>query len=224
MKVNKEGYSIILAASVIALILEVAAFVVVPQIGLPIWSLWIISALMLFCVVSVAYFFREPPRPATAVDGVVFAPADGKVVAVEEVDENEYLGCRCTQVSIFMSITNVHINWYPVAGRITYTNHHEGDFLVAWHPKSSLRNERTTTAVDTGHEIVVFTQVAGYVARRVVNYSRVGQLVEQNTKCGFIKFGSRVDLFLPLDSDIQVSLGDKVTGTRTVIAKLKRGE
>ena len=154
--------------------------------------------------------------------GAVFSPADGKIVALEEVDENEYFQGKRIVVSVFMSIWNVHINWFPVAGRIDYFRHHHGLFLVAWHPKSSEDNERTTTVVDMGGEKIMFRQIAGLVARRIVSYARVGHQVEQNTQCGFIKFGSRVDIFLPLDADIRVKLGDKVVGTQTLIARLNQ--
>ena len=124
-------------------------------------------------------------------------------------------------VSIFMSITNVHANWYPVGGEIVYRNNHLGRFFVAWHPKSSEENERTTTVVDTGHERILFRQIAGLVARRIVNYAKVGERAEQNAKYGFIKFGSRVDVYLPIGTEVCVKMGQTTTGDQTVIAKLK---
>ena len=154
-------------------------------------------------------------------DSLVFCPCDGKVVVCEDVEETEFLGRRCMQVSIFMSLTNIHVNWYPVSGRIEYFRHHNGRFMVAWHPKSSDENEHTATAISTPRGTIVFRQVAGLVAQRIVSYAVEGQTAEQNTKCGFIKFGSRVDLFLPLDCEILVSLGQKVTGSQTPIARLK---
>ena len=120
-----------------------------------------------------------------------------------------------------MSIWNVHINWFPVAGTVEYFRHHHGRFLVAWHPKSSEDNERTTTVVDMGGQKVMFRQIAGLVARRIVSYARVGEPVTQNSQCGFIKFGSRVDIYLPVDADVRVRLGDKVTGSQSCIARLK---
>ena len=127
-------------------------------------------------------------------------------------------------VSVFMSIWNVHVNWFPVSGTVDYFRHHHGMFMVAWHPKSSEDNERTTTVIDMGGQKILFRQIAGLVARRIVSYARVGGRAEQNTQCGFIKFGSRVDLFLPTDADVQVRLGDKVVGTQTLIARLKKKE
>ena len=173
--------------------------------------------------VCVALFFREPTRREYRSDpDTVFSSADGKVVVIEEVFEGEYLKERCLQLSVFMSITNVHANWYPVGGEIVYRNNHLGRFFVAWHPKSSEENERTTTVVDTGHERILFRQIAGLVARRIVNYAKVGERAEQNAKYGFIKFGSRIDIFLPLDCEVLVGLGDRVRGGQTPLAKLHR--
>ena len=164
------------------------------------------------------------PKPvAAAVAGRrsrVFA--GGRNDRREEVEEKEYFKDNRIVVSVFMSIWNVHINWFPVSGTVDYFRHHHGLFLVAWHPKSSEDNERTTTVVDMGGQKIMFRQIAGMVARRIVSYARVGHRVEQNSQCGFIKFGSRVDLFLPLDADIRVKLGDKVVGTQTLIARLKK--
>jgi phosphatidylserine decarboxylase len=171
----------------------------------------------------VIWFFRIPRRPLLTDDEVVFSPCDGTVVVCEDVVESEVLGQKCLQVSIFMSITNVHINWFPVGGLVTYFKHHNGRFMIASHPKSSDENEHTTTAVEMpSGEVVVFRQVAGFVARRIVSYARVGETATQNTPCGFIKFGSRVDLYLPLDAEILVGLGQKVRGSQTPIAHFKR--
>ena len=145
-------------------------------------------------------------------------------VNVGEVEENEYFHDTRIVVSVFMSIWNVHVNWFPVSGTVDYFRHHHGMFMVAWHPKSSEDNERTTTVIDMGGQKILFRQIAGLVARRIVSYARVGGRAEQNTQCGFIKFGSRVDLFLPTDADVQVRLGDKVVGTQTLIARLKKKE
>ena len=151
----------------------------------------------------------------------MLAPADGTIVAIEEVYEDEILSEKRIQVSIFMSIWNIHINWYPVAGLVEYFRHHPGRFLVAWHPKSSTDNERTTTVVRTpvGHRIL-FRQIAGFVARRIVSYSHDGLEAKRGRECGFIKFGSRVDVFLPVGSDVHVGLGDKTVGMRTLIARM----
>lgn len=216
MKINKEGYTILSVTFILFAAIGAAWLLWLPAI-----LAWIlIPALFIFylCIVS---FFREPRRPHLLDDGLVYAPADGKVVVVEPVREKEYLGDERIQVSIFMSVTNVHVNWYPVGGEVVYTKYHPGKFLVAWHPKSSEENERTTTVVDTGRHKILFRQVAGMVARRIVTYSKVGAHAEQNTKVGFIKFGSRLDIFLPLDSEILVSIGELVTGSQTPIARLK---
>lgn len=216
MKINKEGYRIILVA-----VLLVA---VIATILLRFTSYWIavpLSIALLVWLGFVVYFFREPARARHQDENMVFSPADGRIVAIEQVEEKEYLGEPRIQVSVFMSVTNVHINWYPVGGTVEYFKYHPGKFLVAWHPKSSEENERTTTVVNTGKHKILFRQVAGYVARRIVSYAKVGEKVGQNEKVGFIKFGSRIDLFLPLGSEILVEIGQKVTGSQTHIAKLK---
>jgi phosphatidylserine decarboxylase len=186
-------------------------------------AFWGGAALVTWCFVIA--FFRIPTRPRLSDDGVVFSPCDGTVVVTEDVTEGEVTGERRIQVSVFMSVTNVHQNWFPVGGRVTYFKHHNGRFMVAWHPKSSDDNERTTTAVETpGHGIVVFRQVAGMVARRIVSYARVGTDAVQNTPCGFIKFGSRVDIYLPLNAELLVGLGQKVRGGQTPIARFSLQE
>ena len=181
----------------------------------------ILTVLLVGEIFFIIRFFRVPRRDLPADDNLtVYSPADGTVVAIEEVFEDEYLMERRIQVSIFMSLMNVHINWFPLGGRIEYFKHHSGRFMVAWHPKSSTENERTTTVIDTGKYRVMFRQIAGFLARRIVSYAsgRVGQQAEQNAQCGIIKFGSRVDVFLPIDSQVIVSLGDKVVGTQTPLA------
>ncbi|MDR2891091.1 MAG: phosphatidylserine decarboxylase family protein [Alistipes sp.] len=185
----------------------------------PVMAFWGAAALVTWGFVVA--FFRIPRRSHLTDDGVVFAPCDGTVVVAEDVMEREVTGERRIQVSIFMSITNVHANWYPVGGRVTHFKHHNGRFMVAWHPKSSDDNEHTTTAVSSPHGTVVFRQVAGMVARRIVSYARVGDEAAQNTQCGFIKFGSRVDVYLPSDAEVLVTLGQKVTGSQSPIARLQ---
>ena len=199
MKIHKEGAPIILCAAALAIVLAVLSFWLLPTA-----AAWIVSVTAWIGVLFITSFFRSPSRPLLQDDGAVYSPADGTIVA------------------LFMSIWNVHINWFPVSGTVDYFRHHHGLFLVAWHPKSSEDNERTTTVVDMGGQKIMFRQIAGMVARRIVSYARVGHRVEQNSQCGFIKFGSRVDLFLPLDADIRVKLGDKVVGTQTLIARLKK--
>ena len=229
MKISKEGNAVIPVALVILGALAVGfIFLTVwalPASLLPLWQPWIIAFWCLAAIVTwafVVWFFRIPQRPLLADDGVVFSPCDGTVVVAEDVVENEVTGERRIQVSIFMSITNVHANWFPIGGRVGYFKHHGGRFMVAWHPKSSDHNEHTTTAIETPHGVIVFRQVAGMVARRIVSYASVGAEAVQNPPCGFIKFGSRVDLYLPVDAEIVVSLGQKVRGSQTPIARFPR--
>lgn len=215
MRINKEGYTIIAVTAGIAVAVSLLAILL-----LPLWLGWILCSAMLLVLLFVAAFFREPERAVVREEGVVFAPADGTVVVIEQVAENEFLAEDRIQVSVFMSLSNVHINWFPVGGRVVYFRHHHGKYMVAWHPKSSEDNERTTTVVDTGRHTILFRQIAGLIARRIVSYAEEGKSVGQNDKCGFIKFGSRVDLMLPVGSEILVSIGDKVTGSQTPIARL----
>ena len=222
MRLAREGYSIVLCTFAVFAAVAVGMAFAVKYAGMPVWLFWAVAVLLFGLCVCVALFFREPTRREYRSDpDTVFSSADGKVVVIEEVFEGEYLKERCLQLSVFMSITNVHANWYPVGGEIVYRNNHLGRFFVAWHTKSSEENERTTTVVDTGHERILFRQIAGLVARRIVNYAKVGERAEQNAKYGFIKFGSRVDVFLPLGTEVLVKLGQLTTGNQTVIAKLK---
>ena len=223
MRLAREGYSIVLCTFAVFAAVAVGMAFAVKYAGMPVWLFWAVAVLLFGLCVCVALFFREPTRREYRSDpDTVFSSADGKVVVIEEVFEGEYLKERCLQLSVFMSITNVHANWYPVGGEIVYRNNHLGRFFVAWHPKSSEENERTTTVVDTGHERILFRQIAGLVARRIVNYANVGERAEQNAKYGFIKFGSRIDIFLPLDCEVLVGLGDRVRGGQTPLAKLHR--
>lgn len=217
MKINREGYNIIAVTLVACAAVSAACFIWAPT-----WTAWTVAVLMLGYAGLTIWFFREPTRNTRQEENTVFAPADGKVVLVETVKVDEYFGGEeRIQVSVFMSLTNVHINWYPAGGGIVYHKHHPGKYLVAWHPKSSVHNEHTTTVVDTGRHRILFRQIAGLVARRIVSYAEVGQRAEQNAKCGFIKFGSRVDVILPPGSEILARIGDRVTGSQTPIARLK---
>ena len=221
MRIHKEGIEgVRLNTAIFALITAV-----VTATGLVYdwawWALAIVDAFLLWRILFVIRFFRDPERPLVQDVRGVFSPADGKVVVIEEVDEPEVMGGRCIQLSVYMNFYNVHVNWYPVAGEVEYFKYHPGKFLVAWHPKSSEENERTTTVVNTGKHKVLFRQIAGFVARRIVSYAEVGKKVEQNSKCGFIKFGSRVDLLLPLDCEPLVKIGDKVVGSQTPLVRLK---
>jgi len=173
-----------------------------------------------FLTLVIVQFFRSPTRNWVPKEGEIISPADGKVVVIEEVMETEYFNEKRLQVSVFMSPVNVHINRYPIPGLLKYYKYHPGLYLVAWHPKSSTENERTTAVVeDSKGRSVLFRQIAGALARRIVFYGKEGEKVDQNQECGFIKFGSRVDLLLPLDVKLNVKLNEKVQGGITTIAK-----
>lgn len=181
----------------------------------------LLTALLVLFWFFIVSFFREPRRVKIHDADLVFSPCDGRVVVTEVVQDDEYFHGKRLQVSIFMSVTNVHINWFPVGGIVRYFKYHPGRFLVAWHPKSSSENERTTTVVETNKGVeVMFRQIAGVVARRIVSYVKVGEHVVQNDKCGFIKFGSRIDILLPEDAKLLVEIGDGVVGTQTPIARI----
>lgn len=217
IRLHREGRTIILVTALICFSIGVAAFFCLPWQGAA-----LISVLLLLVLAFTMRFFRVPARVIHEEDGVVYAPADGTIVVIEPTEEKEYFGDKRIQISVFMSVWNIHINWFPVGGKVDYFKYHPGRYMVAWHPKSSDCNERTTTVVDTGKEKILFRQIAGMVARRIVSYAKVGESVGQSSECGFIKFGSRVDVFLPVDAEVQVKIDQKVTGTQTVIAKLKR--
>jgi len=189
-------------------------------ISVPTFS-YIISLGTLVLLIAILQFFRYPDRQVTINDQHILAPADGKVCLIEECVEKVYLKTKCQKVSIFMSPLNVHINWVPVGGTITYLEHKKGKFYAAFKNKSADVNERTIVGIKLkdGREIVA-TQVAGAMARRILNFLKVGQVVNQTEEMGFIRFGSRVDLYLPLDTKINVKLGDAVTGSQTVMGEL----
>jgi phosphatidylserine decarboxylase len=181
---------------------------------------WVGYALSAFLLITVLQFFRNPFRKIPSNDKNILSPADGKVVVIEEVFENEYLKDKRLQVSIFMSPVNVHVNRYPLSGKISYYKYHPGKYLVAWHPKSSTENERTTIVVkkENGTEIL-FRQIAGALARRIVFYGKENEPVKQGEQCGFIKFGSRVDVLIPVGTKINVKLNEMVKGGITAIAE-----
>jgi phosphatidylserine decarboxylase len=216
MGIHKEGYIIILIAFIVLGILSPLSGL----IAMPLWLhyiVWILLGLTFFWIVR---FFRLPRRILTPDDSLIICSADGEVVALEEVDEPEFFNDKRIQVSVFMSPNNVHVNWSPISGIVKYMKYHSGKYLVAWHPKSSTENERTTIVVENERGVqVLVRQIAGAMARRIVCYAREGSAIRQGDEIGFIKFGSRVDLFLPLDSSIKVSLGQKVTGKKTIIAE-----
>ncbi len=186
----------------------------------PQWLAILLSAALFVVFAIIVWFFRVPKRGSQYSDNDVIAPADGKVVAIEEVHEPEYFKDKRIQVSIFMSPLNVHVNWYPINGTTSYYKYHPGKYLVAWHPKSSTENERSTVVVrHPQYGEVLFRQIAGALARRICTYSREGEGAQRGKEFGFIKFGSRVDVFLPLNAKVQVSIGQNVQGTSTVIAQ-----
>lgn len=184
------------------------------------WLYYPILLLTFLLLVWVFWFFRIPNRTAKTGDNLVMSPCDGKVVVIEEVEETEYFKDKRIQVSIFMSPLNVHVNCYPITGKVDYVKYHAGKYLVAWHPKSSTENERSTVVVSNSKVSLLLRQIAGAVARRIVTYSQVGDAAEQNGELGFIKFGSRVDVFFPVGTDIQVAIGDMVENQTSIIAKI----
>jgi phosphatidylserine decarboxylase len=187
----------------------------------PAWARHLLLGFSIVFFLIILQFFRHPSRNTPANPGHVIAPADGKVVVVEETEEPEYFKGKRLQVSIFMSPFNVHVNRNPVGGKVQYFRYHPGKYLVAWHPKSSTENERTTVVVRTASGTdVLFRQIAGALAKRIRWYVAEGDAVKQGEEFGFIKFGSRVDIFLPLDAQVQVAIGQHTTGGETVVAKL----
>lgn len=216
MKFHKEGYtSLALVILFIFIINAIADYY--DANALIKWFIYIISALLFITIVQ---FFRSPKKTILLDDNIVLCPADGKVVVIEETEETEYFKDKRIQVSIFMSPVNVHVNRNPVSGIVSYFKYHPGKFLVAWHPKSSTDNERTTVVVTKNNGVeVLFRQIAGALARRIVWYIKENEEVKQGEEFGFIKFGSRVDLFLPLGTEINVNIDDKVIGGKTIIAR-----
>lgn len=214
--IHKEGYKILGGTFVTLAIVNIMVRNLFDDYNL----IFATTAISLGIFLFTAYFFRNPKRLIEAEDDIVLCPCDGKVVAIEEVYEPEYFKDKRLQVSIFMSPTNVHVNWTPISGEIKYSKYHPGKYLVAWHPKSSEKNERTSIVIedDDGVEVLV-RQIAGALARRIVNYCEEGKEIEQGKQLGFIKFGSRIDLFLPLDTKLEVDLKQKVKGGKTVIAR-----
>ncbi|MCB0501501.1 MAG: phosphatidylserine decarboxylase family protein [Bacteroidetes bacterium] len=215
--IHKEGRKIIIN---LFLILAIINFLVWEVLNWSVYHCVIISTFSLGFFAFVTWFFRNPFREIITDENLIIAPADGKVVVLEEVEVDEYFADKRLQVSIFMSPTNVHVNRSPIKGEVKYSKYHPGRYLVAWHPKSSEENERTSIVVDNGNFEVMFRQIAGKVARRIVNNLEEGDMVEQGWDFGFIKFGSRMDIFLPIDTKIKVKLGDKVKGGETILGEL----
>ena len=217
MRIHKEGYISVLLTGLLVAAISVTSFHFVD----PIWIAIIITVILLFVLLFIIHFFRIPPTrlPEKNSPGQILSPCDGKVVAIEKITETEFFKDERIQVSVFMSPLNVHINWYPSGGRVVYSRYYKGKHLVAWHPKSSMLNEHATVAIKTaGNKEIVVRQIAGAIARRIVTYSQPGQKVKQGDDLGFIKFGSRVDVFLPTDAKISVALHQKVKGNITGIA------
>lgn len=211
---HKEGFTIIIVSFVL---ITVTVMLTEQFIGLK-WLRIILQIALLIFLVLILQFFRNPDRPPLALEDAVVSPVDGKVVIVKEVEEPEYFKGRRLKVSIFMSPVNVHVTRYPVSGEVVFSKYHPGKYLVAWHPKSSTLNERTTVVVDNPtYGEVLYRQIAGAVARRIVNYAEEGQTVTQGTDAGFIKFGSRVDIFLPLETSVLVKEGQVIKGGVTLI-------
>ncbi|MBI3133137.1 MAG: phosphatidylserine decarboxylase family protein [Bacteroidetes bacterium] len=218
MKIHKEGYVIIL----ITLVLCAGIFTVNHLYLKDILILyWLINAFLLVMFYLIVQFFRVPFRVAPQGDNLIICPADGKVVVIEEAEETEYFKDKRIQISIFMSPLNVHVQWNPISGITKYVKYHAGKYLVAWHPKSSTENERTTVVVQhaNGKEIL-FRQIAGAVARRIVCYSKANETVSAASEFGFIKFGSRVDIFVPPGTKLNVKIDDVVQGKTTVLGEL----
>ncbi len=218
MTIHKEGRKIVALFFFSLLVINLLVYFLISKHFLVTWCLGIASILFFLFIVR---FFRKPNRKIRVEDGVIYAPADGKVLVIEETEEEEYFKDKRIQVSIFMSVWNVHINWFPITGLIKFYKYHPGQFLMARVPKSSTLNERTTVVLeDKDKKEILVRQIAGIVARRIICYAKEGNQVNQNSEMGFIRFGSRVDVFLPLDAKVEVKLGDKTKGTGTILARL----
>ena len=218
MRIHKEGKTILFSASIILLSTHL---IFVKHVAVIHRHHTLFTTLSTLFYIFLIYFFRHPHRVIAPQDKWVLAPADGKIVAIQEVYEGEYLQDIRIQISVFMSPFNVHVNRSPISGRVKFFRYHPGKYLVAWHPKSSTKNERTTVVVEHAQGAqVLFRQIAGFLARRIKFYLQEGEHVQQGSECGFIKFGSRVDVFLPLNTKLQVSVGDKVKGGHSVLAEL----
>ena len=218
MGINKEGYKILIAGFIILLIINILVVIFLADNML---VKWMVLFLSLGLYVFILFFFRLPIRELKPDPGLIYAPADGKVVVIEEAEEKEYFRDMRLQVSIFMSPFNMHSNRYPVSGIIRYIKYHHGKYIVAWHPKSSELNERSTIVIETsdGTEILI-RQIAGAVARRIVTYAKENNEVRQGDELGFIKFGSRVDIFLPLGTEIEIPILQQVRANKSIIAKI----
>jgi phosphatidylserine decarboxylase len=215
MTIHKEGTLIIFTFLLLLAVMDAGIYFFF--FSLPV-VFWIVSGLSFIFFLLLIYFFRIPARQVIPDENKILSPADGKIVAVEETEETEYFHDRRLKVSVFMSPFHVHVNWFPVSGKVSYYHYHPGTYLVAWHPKSSEKNERTSVVIETPHSPVLLRQIAGAVARRIICYAKTGETYRQGAQLGFIRFGSRVDIFLPLGTEVNVKLNEKVRGNTTVIA------
>ncbi len=222
MRINREGHKII---SVTLLIFVGSVFLLYSFVAKQgwCWRMWSICSILAILWLCITLFFREPTkRTHIQDDNLIYAPCDGRVVVTELVRDDELPEEEMMQISIFMSVANIHVNWFPVSGVVEMFKYHAGKFLVAWNPKSSKLNERATTIIRCSNgERVLVRQVAGYLARRIISYMRDGDKVEQNGRLGFIKFGSRVDILIPTSAQVVVNIGDKTVGAKSVIARFK---
>lgn len=218
MSIHKEGYKILIFGFILLILFNVLLWIFLPGSMLIRWIAVLFSLIM---YTFLLFFFRLPVRHLDPDPGLVYAPADGKVVVIEETEEKEYFNDLRLQVSIFMSPLNMHSNRYPVSGKVKYVEYHPGNYMVAWHPKSSELNERSTIVIETasGKEVLI-RQVAGAVARRIVTYARLSDNVRQGDELGFIKFGSRVDIFLPLGTEVEIPILQQVKANKSIIARI----
>ncbi len=218
MTIHREGYTILTVTTFILIVLNGLAYAFLAAHTWMMISVFVISLAFFLLVLQ---FFRYPSRDLALGDKYIIAPADGKVVVIEQTEETEYLKDKRIQVSIFMSPINVHANWYPISGKISYVRYHAGKYLVAWHPKASTENERSTIVIQKDNKTeILLRQIAGALARRIVYYPHENDMIRQGGEMGFIKFGSRVDIYLPLGTKINVTIGQKTVGGVTIIAEM----
>ena len=214
MKIHREGYATIAIVLIFLSLINSLAYYFNP-----IWIVNIIISVLSFVFFYlILHFFRNPERDIAINDKHILAPSDGKLVVIENVFEDEYLKEECTQLSIFMSPLNVHKQWYPTNGKVIYSQYHPGKYLVAWNPKSSTENERTSIVIQSNNHRILYRQIAGAVARRICNYAKQDDVVDQSLEAGFIKFGSRIDVLIPKSAEIKVKLDDIIVGGKTILA------
>ncbi|MEN8138212.1 MAG: phosphatidylserine decarboxylase family protein [Bacteroidota bacterium] len=213
---HKEGFKILINSLLILVGINLLAMYFIPNFEYIVKGLLIVSIIFFILIIQ---FFRNPKRNTEHNENLIYSSVDGKVVVIEEVEETEYFKDKRLQISVFMSPTNVHVTRYPIGGNILFSKYHPGKYMAAWLPKSSTENERTTVVVENSKSKVLFRQVAGAMARRIVNYAQEGTSATQGGDSGFIKFGSRVDIYLPLDAKVKVNIDQKVRGGETVLAE-----